>query len=191
MTLNESLQALLAESFSIALADEGLLRERMGGRLRLQVAAVSINQIGQDLLLLDRELRRAAVYVSGAGDLTLQGSAPLDLEVEKVGIGSFWADVWAAGGLVSEIMLSQPLQLLITADWLIQHFRPRGREGVIEVPDDLPLEHVGPDIDAVSRLMNETLASNPDRSVKVSLTTDGVVFEIDRIRRLWWRSNGR
>jgi hypothetical protein len=39
--------------------------------------------------------------------------------------------------------------------------------------------------------MNETLASTPDRSVKVSLTTDGVVFEIDRIRRLWWRSNGR
>lgn len=79
-------------------------------------------RVGSDLQVLDRELRRAAAIVQ-----TWQEDRPLPrpvsaqeghLEIESSTAGSFDA-VLSAVGVVSMVLLSDPVQLLLTAQALI------------------------------------------------------------------------
>jgi hypothetical protein len=82
----------------------------------------SAYRVGSDLQVLDRELRRAAAIVQGwQEDLPLPRPVSAQqghLEIASSVAGSFDA-VLAAVGIVSTVLLSDPVQLLLTAQALI------------------------------------------------------------------------
>jgi hypothetical protein len=82
----------------------------------------SAYRVGADLQVLDRELRRAAALVRDwRADRPLPRPVPAKeggLEIESSSAGSFDA-VLQAVGAVSVVLLSDPVQLLLTAQALI------------------------------------------------------------------------
>ena len=82
----------------------------------------SAYRVGADLQVLDRELRRAATLVRDwQEDRRLPRPLPVQqggLDIESSSVGSFDA-VLQAVGAVSMVLLSDPVQLLLTAQALI------------------------------------------------------------------------
>jgi hypothetical protein len=82
----------------------------------------SAYRVGADLQVLDRELRRAAAIVrEWQEDRPLPRPLPVQkggLDIESSSVGSFDA-VLQAVGAVSLVLLSDPVQLLLTAQALI------------------------------------------------------------------------
>jgi len=91
-------------------------------QLRWHSPTASAYRVGADLQVLDRELRRAAAIVVGwQEDSPLPRPVPAQqghLEISSSAAGSFDA-VLDAVGVVSMVLLSDPVQLLLTAQALI------------------------------------------------------------------------
>ncbi len=122
------------ESLYLALRSSGAFAQARNLDARLREAApvetqllwhsptASAYRVGADLQVLDRELRRAAAIVQGWQE---DGALPRPitvrqghLEIESSEAGSFDA-VLAAVGIVSTVLLSDPIQCLLTAQALI------------------------------------------------------------------------
>lgn len=161
------------------------LARRAGGPLRLRVPTGSLNQVAGDLTLLDRELRRAALFiVTGDPDVSLRESKYEELKVTATGPGSLWVEIEAALGPVADVLLSDPVQLLAVTDWLIKAARPLARQlRALAMP---PAEARIPERTLVDELSDFAI-QNPRRPIRFELTTDGVVVEIGAERR-WWSS---
>jgi hypothetical protein len=126
METEESLYRALRASavFEQARSLDAQLRrlEPVATQLLWHSPTASAYRVGADLQVLDRELRRAAAIVQGwQEDLPLP--RPLSaqqghLEIASSSAGSFDA-VLGAVGAVSMVLLSDPVQLLLTAQALI------------------------------------------------------------------------
>ena len=82
----------------------------------------SVYRVAYDLQVLDRELRRAAILVQGwHEDRPLPRPLPVKqghLDIESSSVGSFDAALVAVG-VMSMVLLSDPVQLLLTAQALM------------------------------------------------------------------------
>jgi hypothetical protein len=122
------------ESLYLALRSSGAFAEARGLDVQLRASTpvetqllwhsptASAYRVGADLQVLDRELRRAAAIVTDWQEgLPLPKPLPAQqghLEIASSEAGSFDA-VLAAVGIVSTVLLSDPVQCLLTAQALI------------------------------------------------------------------------
>jgi hypothetical protein len=166
--------------------DDVVLGEGIGARYRVRVPRGNLYQMSQDLLLLDRELRRAALWISD-GTLQLSASNPYENSVKSVGPGSLWANILATGGVVHEVLLSDPIQLFATAHTLVSIARPSQRhQADSDMPTLEPNERVLFDPQLVDEVTTNLFQQNPDRPIRVEFRTDAVIIEAGA-RRRWWR----
>lgn len=115
--------------------------------LRFKTPESTAWSLGYHLVDLDRELRRAAAFVSQPGrytDRAPRPRGPAALEVVSFARGS--ADVLLIPiiGGITQILLSDPIQLALTLSWFWEHRpamwglkRPSHPTGSVEILEDL------------------------------------------------------
>ncbi len=164
------------------------LGEQLDGTYRIRVGAGNLNQVSQDLVLIDREVRRAALWIS-EHKLALSASDPYQNQIQQVGPGSIWIDIAATvGGELRDVLMSQPVQLFSTAHTLISVVRPSRRRQVdADAPALPPTERV-PFTPDHAELVKQLVAQDPRRPVRMELRPDAVVIEVGPRRRWWSRS---
>ena len=153
--------------------------------LRIRVATGNLNQVASDLMLPDREIRRAALFVKTRDpDVSLSTSDHTQLEIASTGKGSLWIDVLTYGGVVSGVLLSDPVQLLAVTDWLVQRSRPLRRQNA-EL--EMPPESERLSIPEVGSVLSDLAKQNPNRQIRAEISTSGVTIDMGAQRR-WWTS---